>query len=384
MRSVLIVGGTGVLSSAVVDAALRQSIDVTMINRGNRAMPDSVTLIKTDKNNFDYIATKLEGHFYDSVIDFLCFTPEDIRKSFSLYSKYTKQFFFISSCAVYDKLGTDRKHVESDPKPLKIWDYSINKWHSEQELQRVAVESNCNYTILRPSITYGNTRIPYGISPEYGYHWTLAARVLANKPIITWNKGLNHYNMMRVEDFAIGVVGLIGNPKAYNEAFNLCSDDTPTFRDVLDAMGKALNHQVKTVDITSEFYAKEYPTRSGEILGGRAQDEINSNEKIKSVVPEFAQTISLEEGIRFTINAYKQQNFQKGIDWRFDADTDRIIKKWCKKNNIDYKQYNLKFTDYLGSATLKDKLLYMIEFKKDSKFAQFFLRAIYKVVRTVS
>ncbi len=27
--------------------------------------------------------------------------------------------------------------------------------------------------------------------------------------------------MMRVEDFAVGVVGLIGNPMAYNEALNV-------------------------------------------------------------------------------------------------------------------------------------------------------------------
>lgn len=376
MKSLLIVGGTGVLSSAVVEAALQRDFSVTMINRGKRNVPQSVALIKSDKNNYEYIKSQLGSQTFDSVIDFLCFTPDEVRNSFNFYSNYTKQYFLISSCAVYDKLNTERKHVESDPKPLLIWNYSVNKWNSEKELLRIAAGCDCNYTIVRPSITYGNTRIPYGIAPEYGYHWTLAARVLAGKPIITWNGGNNHYNMLRVEDYAIGLIGLIGNPKAYNEAFNICSDDTPTFKDVLTAMSKALNHNVVTVDIESLFYAKEYPTRSGEILGGRAQDEINSNEKIKSVVPDFAQTILLDEGVKMTIDAYRKQNYQKGIDWKFDADTDRIIKKWCKRNNIEYGLYNLKFVDYLGTATIMDRINYCLEFYKDNICILFLLKLL--------
>ena len=366
MKRLLIIGGTGVLSSAVVETALLRGFCVTMINRGKRKVPQSVILIKSDKNNYEYIKSQLESQSFDTVIDFLCFTPEDVRNSFNFYSNYTKQYFLISSCAVYDKLDTKRKHIESDPKPLQIWDYSVNKWKSEKELLSLATKSECNYTIVRPSITYDNTRIPYGISPAYGYHWTLAARVLAGKPIITWNGGENHYNMLRVEDYAIGLVGLIGNPKAYNEAFNICSDDTPTFNDVLTALGKALNHNVVTVDITSSFYAKEYPARSGEILGGRAQDEINSNEKIKTVVPAFAQTISLDEGVRMTIDAYKKQNYQKGIDWVFDADTDRIIKKWCKSTGVDYKRYNLGFVDYLKNASVHDRYVYYRTYWSDA------------------
>jgi len=53
-----------------------------------------------------------------------------------------------------------------------------------------------------------DTHIPYGISPQYGYHWTLIARILSGKPIIRWNGGINRCNMMRVEDFAVGVIGL--------------------------------------------------------------------------------------------------------------------------------------------------------------------------------
>ena len=240
-----------------------------------------------------------------------------------------------------------------------MWSYSVEKWASEQKLAEMAAETECKYTVIRPCVTYGDTRIPYGIYPRYGYHWTLCARILAGKPIITWNSGNNKCNMMRVEDFAVGVVGLIGNEKAYNEAFNICGDEAPSWNEVLTIVEEYLQKKAIRVDVTSEFYAERIPNRSGELLGGRAIDAINSNAKIKKVVPEFRQTISIKEGVCKTLNAYKSQNYQHGIDWAFDAETDLIIEEWCQQMNISPKQYNLSYVDYLGTASRQDWYQYM-------------------------
>lgn len=366
---ILLIGGTGVLSTAVSNEALKRGIRVTMINRGHSKIPANVTLIQANKDNLHYIASQLEGKLYDAVIDFLCYTDEQTTKSFNFYKNYTKQYFYISSCAVYDtRKGVECK--EDSPKVLPIWKYSVDKWASEVHLQKLAAEAKKNYTIIRPCVTYGNTRIPYGIMPAYSYHWTLAARILAGKPIITWNNGENRCNMMRVEDFAVGVVGLIGNPKAYNEAFNVCGDETPTFRKVIDVVSEYLGKKAITIDVDKDFYANEISSRKGELLGGRCIDSINSNSKIKDAVPEFKQTILIKEGVKMTLDAYKLMIYQKGIDWTFDADTDRIIAKWCQKNNIEVSQYKLGFVDFLGNATSADKKTYKLIFYKDKGWSK--------------
>lgn len=366
---ILLIGGTGVLSKAVTDEALKQGIGVTMINRGHRLnlIPSQAKLIKADKNDKQTIINALRGKHFDAVFDFLCCNCKDITYSFNLYKNYTSQYFFISSCAVYNTAQNTICYEDSE-KILPMWKYSIHKWESEKHLINLVKNSGVNYTIIRPGVTYGNTRFPYGISPMYGYHWTLVARILNKKPIIRWNKGINRCNMTRVEDFAIGVIGLIGNPKAYNEAFNICGDETPSFNDVLDILSKLVQKEVITIDVTSNFYAEEIPERAGEILGGRSINAINSNEKIKSVVPSFKQTIPLEEGMKMTFDAYKMNNYQHGIDWEFDGDTDRIIKKWCKKNKIDYHQYNLGFKDYCNNATFSNKVVYLLNYHKDEWF----------------
>jgi nucleoside-diphosphate-sugar epimerase len=367
--NIVLVGGTGVLSSAVASEALKKGIAVTMINRGNSTIPNGVEHIKSDKDDLRGISAKLEGRKFDAIMDFLCYTDAQTEKSVSFYTKYTKQYFYISSCAVYNTEALAGKEGnEESPKVLPVWKYSVDKWKSEELIMSLFKNSDTKYTIIRPCVTYGSTRIPYGISPMYGYHWTLCARILANKPIIRWNGGINKCNMTRVEDFAVGVVGLIGNPMAYNEVFNVCGDETPTFNEVLDTLSELLNHKIITVDVTSEFYASEIPSRAGEILGGRSIDSLNSNKKLKNIVPDFKQTIGLKDGIAMTLNAYKQQNYENGIDWKFDADTDRIVKKWCKKNNLQYKKYNLGFSNYLGTATFKDKVIYWLEYNKESIF----------------
>jgi nucleoside-diphosphate-sugar epimerase len=366
---ILIIGGTGVLSSALTAEALKQGIAVTMINRGRRRIPAGIELIKADKNDLATIVSKLGDRQFDAVIDFLCYTDAQTERSVKLYSRYTKQYFYISSCAVYDTASHNGKMADEETKKVNpVWKYSVDKWASEVKLCSLLKGTEIYYTIIRPCVTYGDTRIPYGIMPPYGYHWTLCARILAGKPVITWNGGNNRCNMTRVEDFAVGVVGLIGNPKAYNEAYNICGDETPTYNDVLHAVGEILNKDVITVDISPEFYAKECSGKSGEILGGRAIDTINSNKKIKEIVPQFQQTISLKEGIARTIEAYKNNNYQKGIDWNFDANTDRIIKKICLKRRADYKQYKLSFIDYLGNAKITDRVMYWKKYYQDSLF----------------
>lgn len=365
-KTILIIGGTGVLSSAVVKEALARGMEVTMINRGNNSIPNGVRLIQSDKDNVNYIERALNNRNYDAVIDFLCYNEKETERSISFYSQYTRQYFYISSCAVYDTNALNGKMGdEESPKGLDIWDYSTSKWESEKKAIELAQKHNINYTIIRPSVTYGDTRIPYGIYPPYGYHGTFIARILNGKPIIRWNQGINRCNMMRVEDFAVGVVGLIGNPQAYNEAFNVCGDEAPSFNEVLHALSEVLGKEVLTVDVTSEFYANEIPHRKGELLGGRSIDSINSNAKIKNIVPEFKQNIGLKQGIEKTVTAYLENNYQKGIDWQFDAESDRIIRKWCKLNKISYNQYNLGFIDYLGNANYSDRNLFDLVYHKD-------------------
>lgn len=302
----LIIGGTGVLSTAVVREALNNSIEVTIINRGHKShlVPKTVRLLKADIHDEKKVLALLNGEKFDTVIDFICFNEEQIAYSLRLFGPYVAQYIFISTTCVYNTENEGMLNEDS-AKILSVWDYSVNKWKAEEYLRRQAKEQSIPFTIIRPCITYDNTRIPYGIVPPYGYHWTIIERIFHNKPIITWDGGNAKWNIMRVEDFAVGVIGLIGNLKAIGEAYNISGDDSYTWKEILDTVGRLLNRNIVTFDISSDEYAAKYPEKFGEIKARSLNAEID-NRKIKGLIPTFKSKIGLEEGLSMTLEYYKK------------------------------------------------------------------------------
>ena len=372
---ILVIGGTGILSSAVVDEAINQSIDVYMVNRGKRAnlINDKAHLIKCDVHDKDTLNKLLGDVFFDAIIDFLVYTKEQLEYSLDLFSRRTKQYVFISSTAVYNT-DLDILFNEDSPKIQEKWSYSINKNLCEVFLLKYCNEKQVNYTIIRPGVNYGNTRIPYGIYPSIGSHWWFYSRILADKPMIVWNNGENIQNLTRVEDFAIGVVGLLGKKEAYNEAFNVVGDDFYTWKQVLDCIADYAGKDLKVIDIPPEEYAKEIPSQSEELLGGRANNCKCSNEKLKKVVKSFKSNISLKEGIYKTLDYYKSHNYLLGIDYNYDGDYDRIIKKYSKGT----RQFSFNYKNYLG-APLNQRMSNYLRYSLGKHKDNFIVRIIYKI-----
>lgn len=364
---VLIIGGTGCISSALVNECISTGIAVTTINRGRRKdqNSDKVTLIKADKNDLNRIKSALAEETFDAVIDFLCYTKEDLKTSFNFYSNYADQYFFISSCAVYD-LRSVKIGLEDGPKSDERWNYSVNKWDAEELLRKLAKEQNKSYTIVRPSVTYGDTRIPYGITPPYGKHGTLIQRILHGKPIIRWNGGENVCNMMRVEDFSRAFVKLIANKDAYNTEFNICSEKYYSYNQVIQIIERHYDKKATIIDISVDEYAQLLPERKGELIVDRGADRISSLKKFKQLFPDFQEKYDLEKGLNKTLSAYEAQNWMNGISWEFDGECDGIKKKLIKAKRIRSPKLNTQFIDYLSNSSKKDRVLYLMGVYKNT------------------
>ena len=345
---VLIIGGTGILSTAVVDECVARGYEVTMVNRGSRVefINKGAKLIKCDFKNKAEVESLLRGKHFDTAIDFLIWNKEHLSYSLSVIGHIADQYIYISSAQAYN---TSNKGILTESSELiqPLWGYSVNKVMSEEFLKEYSKREDINYTIVRPGVNYGSTRIPYGMFPNLGQHWTFVERIKAGKPIITWNQGQNKLNLTRVEDFAAGMVRLIGNPKAYNEIFNVVGDNVYTWKDVLSVLGGILGCDVKTIDLPTDFYANELDGDEREsLLGGRACDLVCSNEKMKRLNPEFKTKYSIEEGIRMTLKFYQDNNYYHGIDYVWDGECDRIINKYTNS-----KKY--KFTLYNGTSSVR-------------------------------
>ena len=82
---ILIIGGSGILSTDCTRKCLDAGHTVYMINRGKRTafLDDRATLIIADWRNEseDQLTEKLECYQFDVVIDFLSFNVEQLKKT---------------------------------------------------------------------------------------------------------------------------------------------------------------------------------------------------------------------------------------------------------------------------------------------------------------
>lgn len=373
--NILLIGGTGVLSSAVMNHAIEHGFTVFILNRGNRPslIHPKAILLKADIRNRKEVEASIGNRKFDVVADFLSYQKRELAKVLNIFKNRCKQFFFVSSCAVYKEPDLDGYYRETSLVGNDSWNYGIHKQKCEEYLKKVCSEIKLTYTIVRPAMTYGDTRIPYHIMPAYGWHWSIVARILHHKPIPYWDNGTGVTTVTHVSDFAFGFVGLFLNPKASNETFHITSDTCNTWSQIIECVGEIIEEKPVCVDVSKEFFANKLPLYKQQILGGRAREEKYDNSKIKKAVPGFECRINLKDGLMQTIKYYRENNYLKGIDYKWDADMDYLIDSYCRYTRSST-FYNLIFTPYLVNDGEMDRVIYN---RQRNLFRRFFTQQIF-------
>lgn len=359
MTRVLILGGSGILSTDVLKECLSRNISVTCITRGTRdhRIPNGVKIIHGDIYNLEDVVNKLE-RTYDAILDFLSFDVTGLKYKLDHLAQYCKQYVFVSSATAYsfkDTIVTEDTELGNE-----YWDYGDNKVKCERFLRKKASSYGVNYTIIRPYITYGKTRIPFGIIPVSGEYWTLANRILYDKPILLWDGGRAQCTLTNTVDFARGFVDLIGSEKAYNEAFHITSNEVLTWKNVLDSVCKNLGKNAIVFSENTSAILDLLPEYSGVLNGDKARDRIFDNSKIMEAAPNFKDFISFEDGISETINHYLANPIERTMNYRWDGRIDWAIKQLAKKNGINIQGYNLGYAPCDGKASIKSRFQYLL------------------------
>ncbi|MCB0277514.1 MAG: NAD-dependent epimerase/dehydratase family protein, partial [Calditrichaeota bacterium] len=140
---VLFIGGTGIISSACSELALKEGIELFHLNRGQsqRATPEGVRVLRGDIHDPVSFRNALGDHHFDAVVDWIAFTPDQIERDISLFAGRTRQFVFISSASAYHTPPLNLPVTESTPLFNPFWEYSRNKIACEERLVRAYRES---------------------------------------------------------------------------------------------------------------------------------------------------------------------------------------------------------------------------------------------------
>lgn len=326
----LFIGGTGTISMAIVKKAVSDGWEVWLINRGNRSseLPEGVNVIKADINDEADVAKKIEGMTFDVVSEFIGFTPDAVERDYRLFKGKTKQYMFISSASAYNKPAANYIITEGTTLANPHWEYSRNKIKCEEFLMKKYREEGFPVTIIRPSHTYDERSVPLGVHGKNG-SWQVIKRMMEGKPVIIQGDGSSLWTLTFNTDFAIGYTGLMGNPHAIGEAFQITGDETLTWDQIYQTIADALGVELKAYHVSAEYlsavgdkYGYDF---EGSLLGDKSVSVVFDNSKLKRVVPEMCTHVLFRSGVRKTIaNVLAHPELQKE-DPEFDAWCDRLI-----------------------------------------------------------
>lgn len=152
-------------------------------------------------------------------------------------------------------------------------------------------------------------------------------RMMEGKPVIVHGDGTSLWTMTFNEDFAKGFIGLMGNPHAIGEAFQITNDESLTWNQIFKTIADALNVEYKPYYVSSSFLAKvgkKYDLEGG-LIGDKANSVVFDNTKLKRAVPGFAPSIRFEEGVRRCLNYILAHPECQVEDHEFDKWCDSII-----------------------------------------------------------
>ena len=327
---VLLIGGTGVISTEVSKRSLSLGHEVVLLNRGTctRGLPpENVRQFHANIRNPEEVKGVIGDENFDVIVDFLSFTPGQLRSTLEIFRGRYRQFIFISSAVVYQRGLAD---VEEDaPLTNLAWDYSRDKIGCEQTLVIEDRLYGCPYTIVRPNVTYGDTRIPAALISNR--QWSFADRILRGVPIVMHDDGSALTELTHSSDFAKGLCGLFLNPLAEREAYHIVSDERLNWKEIAIKVGEVLGREPFFAYISSENIIRTMPmTQQGETFGvllcHKAVSTPLNNRKIKAHVPEFVCTTSFDEGIRRTIDFYRTHPSFAEIDEKWNQEMDNLIR----------------------------------------------------------
>ncbi len=326
---ILLIGGSGTISSAITRQLAETEHEVYVLNRGNHNsdIPKTIKTIVADINNEEQAKEALAGMSFDAVCDFIGFVPAQLERDYRLFAGKTKQFLFISSASAYHKPVRDYRITEATTLANPYWEYSRNKIACEEFLFKMYRENGFPVTIIRPSHTYCEKAVPLGVHGDMGC-WQVLKRMLDGKPVLMHGDGTSLWTITWNEDFAKAFIGLLGNPHAIGEAFQITSDESVTWNQIYRCIADALGVEFKPYYVASDLLDALGPYDfKGGLIGDKANSVVFDNTKVKNAVPGFVCTTRAEEGIRKTVEYMLFHPETQVEDPEFDAWCDKVIAK---------------------------------------------------------
>lgn len=298
---VLIIGGTGTISRAIVQDFLTRNHTVTLFNRGQRADPPpaDVRVILGDRRDRPAFESALQQEHFDAVIDMISFTADDAASALKALRGRVGHFIQISTVMTYGPPFAGLYQDETAPlNGRNDGGYGANKVAADQLLLDAYAEQQFPVTIIKPSFTYGPGH-PLWRQTDWRTEWI--DRLRKHKPVLVVGDGLNYFQFLPAPDAATALAGLLGNAQALGKIINLANPQPITWVEWHQAAAAALGVEAELVGVPAEVLIATDPERYGSLRANFAHSQIFRNAELERLLPEWRPATDRHAHIQATI-----------------------------------------------------------------------------------
>jgi nucleoside-diphosphate-sugar epimerase len=260
--NVLIIGGTGLISTPVTRILLEQNHTVTHFNRGHKQedFPDVKTMVG-DRTDYAVFKTLLSDRTFDCVIDMVCYKPDDAKSALDTFQNNVGQYIFCSTVDVYTKPAPCYPITENAPRqPSKEFTYAYDKAQCEEIFSSAYEQSNFPVTVIRPAYTY---REGVGILHTFGWSTDYLERIRTGKPIITHGDGNSFWVACHADDVARTFVNAVGKTHTLGKSYHVAGEEWLTWHHYHETVAEALGCDLpEIIHIPTDVLYKLAPEQS--------------------------------------------------------------------------------------------------------------------------
>ncbi len=325
---VFIIGGTGLISTAISTQLAARGDETVLFNRGQskNRVQGKTRVILGDRNDEASLKNALHKEKPDAVIDMVAYAPAQAEALIRACDGNTPQVLMCSTVCVYG--GPLTKLPATDDEPHRpVGGYGAAK--SSIEKITLSRESAAQHaTVLRPSYTTGEGATIGGLV----FDDSTVNRLRQSLPVVVMDDGKAAWAMAHVSDVANGFIGAIGNAKAYGQAYHLTSDEYTDWNGIFKAIADAAGAKSpKLQQIPSAWLYEQAPRRSVGIQYIFRHGSIFDNSKAERDLG-FRTTVPLRELFRRQIAWMESEGLMKICEE--ETVQDELSAAWNEKRPI--------------------------------------------------
>lgn len=351
--NILLLGGTGAMGMHLTRILNAQHHVVYVTSRKNRKNFENVTYLQGNAHDKEFIGGLLANNKFEVIVDFMYYTPLEFSDRLPFYLKNTNQYICLSSSRVYaesksalTELSPRLVDVIKDKRYIGGYDYSLEKCQMEDI---VTSSKKKNWTMIRPYVTYSESRLQLGIYELSDWYY----RILNGRTIQLSKHIANSYTTLTYGyDVACGIAALIGQYEAFGNIYHITCPKPIKWGDVLniyaDEIYKHKGIKVKILQTPKDIF-KSVGAFDAQVTYDRGYNRIFDNSKISQFcnVQNFKlPSIGIRHCIRTFIIENEESYFKEHKpNWWRQSLIDRLTNEYAQKEEFSSEK---EYRDYLN------------------------------------